>query len=201
MKRTTLYGLYGLCGCVGFSIGYTMRSTEPKHASVDRQYHLMSGKDFNEMYGNRKFIKFTNIDEKHNDMSYIDGLNTDILHLVPYDFAPGLYFTEDELTQVYHHSHIINIPGYVRKVTIPNDACVYMVDDNVKIYKANKIILGERIAAEKYIDELVSRPENVNTINAKDLKSFIDYRVEYAKKPKMTPSSSRGRFRPLDIGR
>jgi hypothetical protein len=42
-----------------------------------------------------------------------------------------------------------------------------------KKYKANKIVLGERIAVEKYIEELISRPENIGKDIAKRLKIYM----------------------------
>jgi|SRR5579872_928110 len=103
----------------------------------------MSGKEFNDLFPDILPIKLTNETEKHRDYQFHDGLNIDhheFDHTVCYTKG-GFYFT----TKQYAHKWIYygyQIMTYVRKVTIPDDARVYI--ENKTEYKTDKFILGEK---------------------------------------------------------
>lgn len=68
-------------------------------------------------------LRFTNEHECHRNFSYKTGLNVDILPFTPRGecAAGGLYFTATE-----HAHHHVNGHTYVRTVTLPDDARVYI---------------------------------------------------------------------------
>ena len=100
----------------------------------------ITGKQFNEIFKNTTFYKFTNIKENHFGYQYVDGLNIDINE---FDInggecsKGGLYFTSEKYINQWM---IFN--EYVRIVTIPDDArvCIY----NTK-FKSNKIFVKPKI--------------------------------------------------------
>lgn len=113
----------------------------------------MTGKEFNELFPNVEFVKLTNEYENHNDFQYQDGLNVDI-HKFDHNRTcskGGLYFTTKEKAHIwvcYSYHMMYNI----RKVTIPNDARIY-IEDNDK-FKVDMFILGQkqRIDIDMYVD-------------------------------------------------
>lgn len=57
-------------------------------------YKILSGNAFNATYKDTKFIKFTNIECIHHDLSYNKGLIEDFQKFNPYQlcYAGGLHF-------------------------------------------------------------------------------------------------------------
>lgn len=102
-------------------------------------YTSFTGSDFNKMFRNCVFVKLTNTHEHHEDFIFNDGLNID--HT--FSESPcqcGLYFFEIHDIDKWRH-YRSNIT-YIRMVSIPNDAIVFIENNKIK---ANKIILGHRI--------------------------------------------------------
>ena len=93
-----------------------------------------TGKEFNEKYSNYELYKVISEDFTHNNFTYKDGLNIDIVHFNPSGecSAGGLYFTE-----LYKLAYWINCGMYICKVTIPNDSLVYIEQDKFKADKIN----------------------------------------------------------------
>jgi hypothetical protein len=124
---------------------------------------LLTGKEFNEKYKNdrfAKFVKLTNESENHNGFQFKTGLNIDknVFNPTKECKAGGLYFC-----------NFINIPSwiiydgylrpYLRYVTIPDDAQVYIKIIEFKVegvsyfesfFKADKFILSDRISVSKF---------------------------------------------------
>ena len=100
---------------------------------------VLSGKAFNEKTKGKVFVRFTNSSENHNGFQYKDGLNVDTEKFNPRGSCTGggLYFCEGDQFTNHYQNHT-----YLRFVTIPSDAKVYV--DHSK-FKANKFILGKRI--------------------------------------------------------
>lgn len=104
-----------------------------------------TGEEFKRLFPDIEFVKLTNGKENHNDYQYHDGLNIDI-HEFNHDekcSKGGFYFT----TNSYAHKWIsyrdsVGIMFYLRKVMIPDDAKVYIEDNNV--FKTNKFIMGPK---------------------------------------------------------
>jgi hypothetical protein len=115
-------------------------------SNYNNKYHksqmLLTGKQFNEKYKNEIFVKLTNETETHNGFQFKTGLNID-----PIDFnspeeckAVQLYFYNlNNLAKWLRYKR--EDMKYMRYVTIPDDAKVYVEVDKVN---ANKIILSER---------------------------------------------------------
>ena len=100
----------------------------------------ITGKQFNEIFKNNTFYKFTNDEEIHYGYQYVDGLNIDTNE---FDIKGGecckggLYFTSEKYIYEW-----IDEYQYVRVVTIPDDArvCIYK-----NKFKSNKIFVEPRI--------------------------------------------------------
>ena len=106
---------------------------------------ILSGTDFNKQYPNTNFYKVLNEDCNHNNFQYKHGLNKD-----PNKFNPikecrpgGLYFTEAcKLIEWLCYGI------YICKVTIPDEAKVYIEDDKFKadmiyVYLDNKTLIKD----------------------------------------------------------
>ena len=111
----------------------------------------MSGKEFNELFPDIEFVKLTNIMEKHHGFQYMDGLNINI-HKFDHDNG-GLHFTP----KIYAHMWIIcedKVMVYTRKVTLPDDAKIYI--KNTTCIMSDKLILDkeEEIHINEYIKYL-----------------------------------------------
>jgi hypothetical protein len=103
-------------------------------------YPILSGIEFNKLYGEKTFVKLTNKTENHRGFQYKDGLNIDTNEF-GIQFDVGLFFTEyDKIYKWieinYNYSH-----SYYRIVTIPDYSQVCIDYD---AYKTDKFILGER---------------------------------------------------------
>ena len=103
---------------------------------------LLSGKDFNQRYQTDKFVKLTNELENHNGYQFETGLNIDSIPFNPSGECGtgGIYFCSREKMSMwlnYGYKPMI----YVRWVSIPDDAVVYIEEDK---FKADRMILSER---------------------------------------------------------
>jgi hypothetical protein len=113
-------------------------------------YTVISPKEFREAFPNQKCYKLTNELENHNGFQYKTGLNIDINEFNPSGECNkgGLYFFRaDQL--VYYKSFTTYIK-WIREVTFPEDAKIYVEFNG---FKADKFILGEReeFSETKYI--------------------------------------------------
>lgn len=106
---------------------------------------ILSGKEFNKLYYNKDFYKCINPDYKHYNFTYKHGLNIDILPFQPIEecLPGGLYFTEFDKLFMY-----VDPKCYICKVTIPDDASVYIEKNKFKTDRIfvdlnNKIKLGD----------------------------------------------------------
>ena len=128
-----------------------------------------TGKEFNKKMGRRKLFRFTNFKENHNEFQYKDGLNVDFLPFDPSGSGQpgGLYFVDEDKIESYL-GMIIFCFHWIRKVTIPDDARVYV--DKYK-YKADKIILAPRKKIDSSWKNI--RSKYPNTFRANMLCSFL----------------------------
>jgi len=85
---------------------------------------VLSGAEFVKILDGVLLVKFVNNDDVHFGMTYRTGLNTDILEFNPNGECSGggIYFTT--LNDMYNH--ITSYGDYMRYVTLPNDAKVYV---------------------------------------------------------------------------
>jgi hypothetical protein len=106
---------------------------------------ILSGEDFNKIYSNDKFIKFTNEEEKHGDVTYTTGRVVDVNVLNPDPLCGnGIHFIEDNpdviMSRLSILTHIVKAK-HMREARIPNDAYVCVGYDG--LFKTDKIILGD----------------------------------------------------------
>jgi hypothetical protein len=116
----------------------------------------------------KTFYKITNYTENHNGFQYRDGLNIDTQPFGQDDFcANGLYFYDLQYLWRYR-----NMGVNVRKITLPHDA-VYLEEENydMKKYKANKVILGEKI--EIGSDKFIKLVKDTNLENNKWVSNYM----------------------------
>src|SRR5579872_544771 len=96
----------------------------------------ITGELFNQLFPNMIFIKLTNETENHNEFQFHDGLNIDDIPFYPIGecIPGGIYFTklEKEWKWIKYRSEPMK---YMRKVSIPNDARVYIERDKCKADK------------------------------------------------------------------
>jgi hypothetical protein len=110
----------------------------------------ITGKQFNEINGQKPLYKLTNKEENHYGFQYKDGLNEDRLEFNTKEYClGGLYFAN--IDNIYK---FISINKYIRKVTIPDDARVCIFEDKIK---ANKIIVGPRCKLSRRIFNVIFR--------------------------------------------
>jgi len=107
----------------------------------------ISGAVFNGMFPNTNFVKLTNETENHNGLQFVDGLNIDCKPFNPNGLCQigGIYFIKEKYVHIwiaYNGKLMVN----VRKVSIPDDAKVYIEN---KKFKADKIILGPKELIDK----------------------------------------------------
>src|SRR5579872_785972 len=109
----------------------------------------ISGAHFNKVYDGLSFVKLTNEYERHNGFLFFDGLNIDTKRFYPNGEcqAGGIYFIEKNEAHKWIYYGYESMK-YIREVTVPNDARVYVEDDK---FKADKLILGSRILIDKEI--------------------------------------------------
>src|SRR5665647_3665118 len=103
---------------------------------------LLTGKEFNAKYTGKTLVKLTSESECHNGFQFKDGLNVDTVPFNPTSECKpgGIYFCELSkffYWTIYNEKQMI----WYRKVTIPDDAQVYVESDK---FKADKLILSER---------------------------------------------------------
>jgi hypothetical protein len=99
-----------------------------------------NGKDFNDKYYGKIFIKLTNETEIHNNFQFQNGLNIDTVKFACNDDDGGIYFCEISYIGKwiwYSGKQMV----YVRFVTIPDDAQVYVMNDKIK---TDKMILSKK---------------------------------------------------------
>ncbi len=104
--------------------------------------YFLYGKQFNEKFNECKMVKLTNTNENHNHYQFKTGLNVDHLPFKPKGEcqAGGIYFCSfDKLNQWLHYSE--RPMFYIRLVTIPEDAFVWVENDK---FKADQLILSDR---------------------------------------------------------
>ena len=116
--------------------------------------NVLSGAQFNEIFHNVQLFKLTNDTEYHNGFQFDDGLNIDTVKFTPKGSCEpgGIYFTEEKWIWkwiCYRQQIMI----YIRGVTIPNDAQVYIEENK---FKADKLILGprEKINRDVYLQSM-----------------------------------------------
>lgn len=106
---------------------------------------IMTGIEFNAIFKNRKFVKFTCQTEKHNGFQFNTGYNVDTVPFKPDgECTPGgLYFCDYVNNGGEWTAYRNTVCQYYRIVTIPNDheTVVYFEEDKMK---ANRFILSER---------------------------------------------------------
>lgn len=133
----------------------------------------ITGKEFNELFSykglfkRKELLKLTNKDEIHNTLHFKDGLNI----VDSYDYRlmnsrhhddKGIHFTtKRRARKLIYYSDFIGAMRYMRKVTIPDDAQVFIFSKNE--FKTDKIILGERqdICQEIYMDYVWNKKDVV----------------------------------------
>jgi len=104
---------------------------------------ILSGKEFNEIYKDTVFVKLTNCCEEHNGFMFRTGLNVDTVEFNPIGecSAGGIYFTEEKYIYMWTDCCGNKSVQWIRVVTIPDDARVYVEKQK---FKADKMILSER---------------------------------------------------------
>ena len=117
---------------------------------------MMSGKQFNEQYKNKIFVKLTRKNEIHNNFKFKTGLNIDIIPFDPSGQCKvgGLYFTDIDIMYKWLHYND-EYMEWMRYVTIPMDAQIYVEDSK---FKCDKFILSER--------EVIAFTDNIQMMNA-----------------------------------
>src|SRR3989339_417468 len=97
--------------------------------------NVLSGREFNEQYKDYEFYKLLNEDLTNKGFKYVDGLNVENINFCPKRkcLKGGLYFTEKNKISMWLNTHF-----YIAKVSIPNDANVYVENNE---FKSNKIIV------------------------------------------------------------
>jgi hypothetical protein len=99
---------------------------------------MLTGEQFNEKYKYHKFVKLTNETENHNSFQFQTGLNIDHVKFNPVGECSqgGIYFTD--INKIYIWLHYSDKHMYwIRNVTIPDDAQIYVETDKFKADKLN----------------------------------------------------------------
>lgn len=147
----------------------------------------ISGFEFNQMYHTIKLVKLTNATENHNGYQFVEGLNEDTNEFFPFGKckAGGIYFTEEKYSYKWlHYKNSVGIMKYMRLVTIPNDARVYI---EKRKFKADKIILGSKqdIDPDIYVKAVKNLYTKSKTITTNDL--YMQAITHYGKVLKYIP--------------
>ena len=103
---------------------------------------VISGKEFNELYPDKTFIKLTNKDEIHNGFQFKTGLNIDTIQFNPTGECStgGLYFCdENDVGRWIEYGN--KKMTYYRVVKVLDDANIYIEEYK---FKTDKFILGEK---------------------------------------------------------
>ncbi len=136
---------------------------------MDNQIHQIHRTPVNPMdFYKKTFYKITNYTENHNGFQYRDGLNIDTNPFGQDDFCSnGLYFYDLQYLWRYRNKGV-----NIRKITLPEDA-VYLEEEfyDMKKYKANKIILGDKI--EIGSDKFIKLVKDTNTENNKWVSNYM----------------------------
>ena len=130
----------------------------------------LTGKEFNEKYLDKTFVKLTNKDENHNGYEFRSGLNEDTVAFNPEGScrAGGIYFCDLGKLPIWL-DYGDKCMYYARLVSIPDDAWVYEEEDK---WKADRLVLGER----QTIGELEIWKDREYCLRAVGLKSnILDY--------------------------
>lgn len=109
----------------------------------------VTGKLFNQIFRNASLVKLTNLTENHNGLKFDDDLNIDILSFNTNTTcsAGGIYFIEEHNMHKWIFYNIkVGFMYHVRKVTIPDDARVFIESDK---FKTDKIIFGPKKLIDK----------------------------------------------------
>lgn len=111
-----------------------------------RLYKVYSGDEFNKLTKKLTFAKFLNKKENHNGMQYKTGFNKDIRYFngSGWSSSGGMYFFDIQKSYMYSDYGEI-----LRKVTIPNEAKVYVEKDK---FKADMFLLSDRVYLDSLLD-------------------------------------------------
>lgn len=115
-----------------------------------------------------KYYKLTKMHECHRGMSYHTGEIIDKLKFNPSGecSAGGMYLFHE--SQLVHYWKYYNSTYWIREVTFPTDAKIYI---EVGKYKCNKFILGERKEFNKY--DYLTNQECLQSIKSKFIHNKI----------------------------
>ena len=104
-----------------------------------------------------RYFKVTNATEMHNGLQYKDGLNVDSVAWNPSGscLPGGIYYADED-----HICEFMGMGAWVREVIIPDDARTYK-DPNGNKSKADKVILGPRVALLDFLKEYVEARNGV----------------------------------------
>src|SRR5665647_3648403 len=124
-------------------MGNTVCYLEPTN-NPELTYHhkVLTGRQFNYVFGRYTFVKLTNHREVHNNFGFQTGLNKDYRKFKSRGECSegGIYFCNiNELYKWLDYNG--EVMHYCRLVTIPDDARVYIESGK---FKTDKLILGER---------------------------------------------------------
>lgn len=131
----------------------------------------MSGKQFNNLFvvpninTEFDFVKLTNKYEDHNNFQFQDGFNKDI-HEFNHDTPcskGGFYFTTKSFAYMWICYNNYDLMHYMRIVTIPNNAKVYIESGNK--FKTDKFILGGKksISMDIYVNGIMFNRYSYNS--------------------------------------
>uniref|UniRef100_A0A6C0EAE2 DUF4116 domain-containing protein n=1 Tax=viral metagenome TaxID=1070528 RepID=A0A6C0EAE2_9ZZZZ len=136
---------------------------------VLRNNNVYSGKKFNELTKGKKFYKLTNEYDTHFSFKYKNGLNIDTNKFNPANTCSsgGLYFT-DSSNVSYWYDRFNYEYKYIREVTVPNDALVYVEDLK---YKADKIVVSGKSLIEK--SDIWKNNDFINSLTHKMIEEYF----------------------------
>ena len=104
-----------------------------------------------------RYFKVTNAAESHNGLQYSDGLIVDPVAFNPSGSCEsgGIYYADED-----HIGEFMSYGPWVREVTIPEDARTYKDPEGNKC-KADKVILGPRVALLDFLREYVENHQSI----------------------------------------
>jgi len=115
---------------------------------------VLNGSEFNSLFSDQTFVKLTNRTETHNKFQFVDGLNVDTIQFNPRGNCEpgGIYFTDIRFMRKWIKYGSATM-RYMRKVTIPDDAKVYVEEFK---FKTDKLFLHprEEISEDVYAEYL-----------------------------------------------